>query len=75
MWNLLTLYRGAAADRRMHYAVAVFPPQRVPSALNGFALCNGLVLFLMIMAYAYPIAQFFLIKDYPALVHRVDLGN
>ncbi|WP_020177359.1 cbb3-type cytochrome c oxidase subunit I [Methyloferula stellata] len=75
VWNLLTLYRGALADRRMYYAVAVYPPHRVPSALNGFALCNGLVLFLMLMAYGYPIAQFFFIKDYPALVHRVDLGN
>ncbi len=75
VWNLLTLYRGAAADRQMHYAVAVYPAQRVPSALNGFALCNGLLLFMMVIAYGYPIAQFFFVKDHPALVHRVDLGN
>ncbi len=29
----------------------------------------------MLMAYGYPIAQFFFIKDYPALIHRVDLGG
>ncbi len=74
-WNILTLFRGAAADRQMRYAVAVFPPQRVPSALNGFALCNWLLLFLMIVAYGYPIAQFFIFKDYPAMLHRVDLGG
>ncbi len=70
--NLLTLYRGSEADRQMHYAVAVYPPERVPRALNGFALCNVLILFLMLMAYGYPIGQFFFIKSYPALVHRVD---
>ena len=31
-------------------ALAVHPPQRLPSALNGFALWNGLVLFLMVLA-------------------------
>jgi len=70
--NLLTLYRGSEADRQMHYAVAVYPPERVPRALNGFALCNWLILFLMLMAYGYPIGQFFFIKSYPALVHHVD---
>jgi cytochrome c oxidase subunit I len=74
-WNILTLFRGATADRQMHYAVAVFPPQRVPSALNSFALCNWLLLFLMIVAYGYPVAQFFIFKDYPAMLHRVDLGG
>ena len=59
----------------MHYAVAVNPPERVPSALNGFALCNWIILFLMVMAYGYPLAQFFIIKAPQALVHRVDLGG
>lgn len=74
-WNILTLFRGPTADREMHYAVAVYPPRCVPSALNGFALCNWLLLFLMIAAYGYPIAHFFIEKDYPAMVHRVDLGG
>jgi cytochrome c oxidase subunit 1 len=54
------------------YASAVHPPARVPAALNGFRLWNGLVLVLMILAYGYPIAQFFILKVPPALVHRVD---
>ncbi|MET0314659.1 MAG: cbb3-type cytochrome c oxidase subunit I [Hansschlegelia sp.] len=76
VWNLATLFRGAPeTDRGMVYAVAVHPPQRLPSALNGFALWNGLLLFLMVVAYGYPIAQFFLIDVQPALIHRVDLGG
>lgn len=76
VWNLATLFRGSTqADVRMAYAVAVHPPHRLPSALNGFALWNWLVLFLMVVAYGYPIAQFFFIDVHPALVHRVDLGG
>jgi cytochrome c oxidase subunit 1 len=76
VWNLATLYGGpAAADRSMRYALAVYPPQRLPSALNGFALWNWLIAFLMIVAYGYPIAQFFLIDVHPALIHRVDVGG
>jgi cytochrome c oxidase subunit 1 len=76
VWNLATLYRGSTAvDRRMRYALAVHPPRRLPSALNGFALWNALVLFLMVMAYGYPIAQFFIIDTKPALVHQVAAGG
>ena len=76
VWNLATLYRGAPeTDRQMHYAVAVNPPERVPSALNGFALCNWIILFLMVAAFGFPLAQFFVFKSPVALVHRVDLGG
>jgi cytochrome c oxidase subunit I len=54
------------------YATAVHPPTRVPAALNGFRLWNALVLVLMVLAYGYPLAQFFIIKSPEALVHRVD---
>jgi cytochrome c oxidase subunit 1 len=54
------------------YATAVHPPMRVPAALNGFRLWNVLVLVLMVLAYGYPLAQFFVIDPPGALVHRVD---
>jgi cytochrome c oxidase subunit I len=54
------------------YASAVHPSARVPATLNGFRLWNVLVLVLMVLAYGYPLAQFFIIKSPQALVHRVD---
>jgi cytochrome c oxidase subunit 1 len=71
IWNLATGYRGARqADVPMSYALAVHPPHRLPTALNGFALWNWLVLLLMLVAYGYPIMQYFIIEAPPAIVHR-----
>jgi len=77
VWNLLEFHRAGAVaeDGRPLYAVAVHPPRRVPSTLNGFALWNVLVLALMAAAYGYPIAQFFLIDPPQAIWHRVDGGR
>ena len=75
VWNLLQFHRAgtvAATALQPVYAVAVHPPVRVPATLNGFRLWNVLVLVLMIAAYGYPIAQFFLINPHEAVVHRVD---
>jgi cytochrome c oxidase subunit I len=75
VWNLFEFHRGravVASDQRTIYALAVHPPERLPAALNGFALWNVLVLVLMVAAYGYPIAQFFVIKPPEAIVHRVD---
>jgi cytochrome c oxidase subunit 1 len=69
--NLLRSYRGERrGDVQISYALAVHPPHRLPAALNGFALWNWLVLFLMIVAYGYPIVQFFIIDAPPAMIHR-----
>jgi cytochrome c oxidase subunit I len=46
----------------MRYALAVNPPRQVPAALNGFAMWNAIVLVLMVVAYGYPIGQFFFLK-------------
>lgn len=78
VWNLLEFHRAGAVvatDLRPLYALAVHPPERVPAALNGFALWNVLVLVLMIAAYGYPIAQFFIIDAPEAIVHRVYGGG
>ncbi len=48
----------------LRYALAVNPPVRVPSSLNGFALWNAIVLVLMVVAYGYPIGQFFFLKQH-----------
>jgi cytochrome c oxidase subunit 1 len=47
----------------LRYALAVNPPARVPASLNGFALWNAIVLLLMLVAYGYPIGQFFILKS------------
>jgi cytochrome c oxidase subunit 1 len=72
--NLLALHRGPAlaVQTRPVYALAVHPPQRVPAALNGFALWNVLVLVLMLLAYGYPLAQFVIEPSPAAVVHRVQ---
>lgn len=75
IWNLFTAFRGKAADQKMVYAKAVHPPRRVPKVLNGFATWNYLVLFLMVVAYAYPIAQFFFIDTQPVQVQIVGGGG
>jgi len=46
------------------YAIAVNPPLRVPPALNGFGLWNAIITVLMILAYGYPIGQFFFMKQH-----------
>src|SRR3974390_251346 len=60
--NLLVLHRSPAlvSLRPLSYVARLPfpPPQRVPAALNGFAMWNVLVLVLMILAYGYPLAQF-----------------
>jgi len=75
VWNLAEFHRRravAAPRSRPVFALAVHPPLRVPSTLNGFALWNVLVLILMVAAYGYPIAQFFILQPPEAIVHRVD---
>jgi cytochrome c oxidase subunit 1 len=54
----------STAGEPMRYAIAVNPPTRVPPALNGFGLWNAIVLVLMILAYGYPIGQFFFLKQH-----------
>jgi cytochrome c oxidase subunit I len=59
--------RSQLGERRLiaplRYALAVNPPKHVPAALNGFALWNMILLVLMVVAYGYPIGQFFFLKS------------
>jgi cytochrome c oxidase subunit 1 len=57
----------------LRFALAVNPPARVPPSLNGFALWNAIVLVLMVVAYGYPIGQFFFLKQHT--VPAVEVTN
>ena len=48
-------------------------PSALPASLNGFGLWNILVAVLMLLAYGYPIAQFFIDPPPQAVVHRLQL--
>jgi cytochrome c oxidase subunit 1 len=62
---LVRSHFGARAQAEsLAYAIAVNPPERVPSALNGFGLWNAIVAVLMVLAYGYPIGQFFFLKQH-----------
>ncbi len=58
---LRSCFGPSSAQQPLRYALAVHPPTRVPVALNGFGLWNGVVLALMIAAYGYPVGQFFFV--------------
>ena len=76
IWNLVSLHRAPVrAIPPFRFAVAVQTPAHVPAALNGFGFWNALVLFLMLAAYGWPIAQFFVLQPPQAVVHRVDRGG
>lgn len=74
VWNLWQHHRQAArvASQPQRYARALHQPASVPAAFNGFRAWNWMVLFLMLAAYGYPIAQFFINAPPQAVVHRVD---
>jgi cytochrome c oxidase subunit 1 len=48
----------------LRYALAVNPPRQVPASLNGFALWNAVLAVMMVVAYGYPIGQFFFLKSH-----------
>ena len=48
----------------LRYALAVNPPMHVPASLNSFGLWNAILAVLMLVAYGYPIGQFYLIKPH-----------
>lgn len=73
VYNLVMLYRRGmqSSYAPVEYARAVHPPEYVPRSLNGFGLWNLLVVVLMLVAYGYPIAQFFIQPPPQAMVHRL----
>jgi len=62
----------------LRYALAMNPPREVPSSFNGLALWNTILLVMMIVAYGYPIGQFFFLKAHsvPAIeVTRLSVSG
>lgn len=75
VFNLAQVHSSqAGAARAMSYAVPVHPPGHLPPLLNGFALWNGVVAAMMLVAYGFPIAQFFLMDVPAALAQRLGWG-
>ncbi len=74
--NLSSPYRLNATPAAGAVAYAR-PAHRAPyiRALNGFGLWNVVVLVLMVAAYGFPIAQFFIFDAPEAIVHRVNGGG
>jgi cytochrome c oxidase subunit 1 len=65
---IIILVRSHVGERTvtepLRYALAVNPPRQVPPALNGFALWNAVLAVIMVVAYGYPIGQFFFLKSH-----------
>jgi cytochrome c oxidase subunit 1 len=74
--NLSSPYRenAAAASAGIAYARPAHPPLYI-RALNGFGMWNVVVLVLMVAAYGFPVAQFFIFDPPEAIVHRVNGGG
>jgi cytochrome c oxidase subunit 1 len=53
--------RQVPAEETAEFAVAVYPPVTVPRSMNGFALWNGIIAVWMVVAYGYPVLQFFIL--------------
>jgi cytochrome c oxidase subunit 1 len=72
---LRTQFGAPALAQRLRYALAVNPPVRVPAALNSFGMWNGILAVLMLLAYGYPIGQFFLLKNHAAPAFQTSEGG
>ncbi|MFZ0255825.1 MAG: cbb3-type cytochrome c oxidase subunit I [Gammaproteobacteria bacterium] len=71
-YNLVTSQAGGEpTDATIAYAEPVHAVLSLPRPLNSFALWNWILLFWMIAAYGYPIAQFFLLDTYGAFPWNV----
>jgi len=81
IWNLAAFHFAESASAAAPvagpepYARALTPVGRVPTVLNGFATWNWVLLLLMLIAYGWPVAQFFVTPSPSAVVHRFFAGG
>jgi len=59
----------------VRYAIAIHPPAAVPRFLNGFAFWNVMLLVLMVIAYTYPIGQFFYLHKHDSPLSNDGTGG
>jgi cytochrome c oxidase subunit 1 len=57
-------YGEPVVSEKLRYALAVNPPEHVPASLNSFGLWNAILAVLMLVAYGYPIGQFYFLKPH-----------
>jgi cytochrome c oxidase subunit I len=50
----------------LRYALAVNPPKQVPASLNNVLIWNVILAVLVVLAYGWPIGQFFFLKPHSA---------
>jgi cytochrome c oxidase subunit 1 len=56
------------------WAEAIHPPMGLPKPLNGYALWNGILLVWMIVAFGYPVLQFFVMDTFSATSGSLPWG-
>lgn len=62
LWNMVRTQFGekVVSDISLRFARPVFSDGHLPNSLNGFALWNGLTAVALLVAYGWPVAQFFI---------------
>ena len=55
----------------LRYALAVNPPKQVPASLNSLLIWNVILAVLMLLAYGWPIGQFFLLKPHSVPAYQL----
>jgi cytochrome c oxidase subunit 1 len=58
----------------IRYALSVNPPATVPALLNSFGFWNVILLALVVIAYGYPIGQFFFLHHQDAPAYSLTRG-
>jgi cytochrome c oxidase subunit 1 len=74
IFNLAPRRAATASVPAYAYALSAHPPKHVPPLLNGFTQWNYLLALLMVIAYGFPILQFFIGDSPQAVIHRLGGG-
>ena len=69
VFNLANSHRGRRHEipPALEYALPIHAPVNLPPSMNGFGLWNAILLIWMMMAYGYPVMQFFMLDTHGSL--------